>query len=45
MIAVRMADEDVLHLAVVELVSEELPLCAFATVNHVEFSQTADNLR
>lgn len=45
MVAVCVADEDVPHLAVVELVLDELPLRTFAAVNHIQRPLTADNLR
>ena len=45
MVAVRVADEDIPHLTVVEFVLAELPLRTFAAVDHVELPQTADNLR
>ena len=44
-VAVRMADEDVPHLAVMEFVLDELPLRAFAAVNHVQRPLTVHNLR
>ena len=45
MVAVRVTDEDVLHLTVVEFVFDELSLRAFAAVNHVQRPLTAHNLR